>query len=268
MSCHICNLFINKSKLLELILLYCLIWHVTIHKDKQKGRGETGIKKRGKECGTKQQRFPLQGGENQASLLKRNYSTLPLQRVYLHTKSPPPHWGTVSSTGNPPFRPKDQLQAQVMESLRERGEEGRTEQWWLIISVWLWERTNPTSGQGQKSFIIECRSAGGNMHILASLVQCTWPGFHPTVPCVKTSANTITHPPLRHHSPLTLSLHSALNALLTYCAHPHSSQSSLVHLLLTSWSSIVIKQFKLGLSVCDVWKYYIVYCMQQYTCIS
>lgn len=137
-----------------------------------------------------------------------------------------------------------------MESLWERDkrekterERERTERWWLIISVWLRVRPDLTSGQGQKSFILEWGSAWGNVHILASLVQCTWPCFHLALPCVKTPANTITHPQLRYHTPLTISLHSALNALLTHCAHPHSSHT-FVHCLLTTLSSIVVHQFQ------------------------
>lgn len=45
--------------------------------------------------------------------VRRNYSTLPLQRAYLLTKSPPPPRGTASSsTGNPALGPEDQAMRQ------------------------------------------------------------------------------------------------------------------------------------------------------------
>lgn len=122
------------------------------------------------------------GGWREANFqLRRNYSTLPLHRAYLLTKSPPPPRGTASSTGNPPLGPEDQAMRQKRR---------------VITSVWLQERLTLTSGEGQRSSVIECRSALGNVHILASLEQLTRPCFHLAVPPPPTLK-----PCQHHHTP-------------------------------------------------------------------
>lgn len=143
------------------------------------------------------------GGWREANFqLRRNYSTLPLHRAYLLTKSPPPPWGTASSTGNPPLAPED-------ETMRQKR--------WVITSVWLQERLTLTSGEGQRSSIIVCQSALGNVHILVSLEQLMQPCVH--LPAPPPPVKTLPTPSHTHCCTATLLFHQPCTPTIPSLVH-------------------------------------------------